>query len=201
MLERKNKFRAIFIGAILLLGAGMPPSCADESITFGPRETKIEGSIKYLALGNYTAHFKDFKGQVIWDENSRQVRSVYLNITAASIKSEHPRYDRLALSRRLLYARRYPKIIFKSDKIIRDGSGYKVEGVLEMRGIKRRMLFPFKAGIAIDEETKRKILEIRGRWVINRKDFNIIWNKYLDQGGVLVSDDFIVDWGIRAYIK
>ena len=70
---------------------------------------------------------------------------------------------------------------------MQDASGYKVQGVLEMHGVKRRMIFPFK----------REGLDIKGSWNINRKDFNIIWSKTLDHGGVLVGDIFTVDWGLR----
>ncbi len=70
-----------------------------------------------------------------------------------------------------------------------------------MHGIKRRMIFPFKVKMMVDRDTHWKLFDLQGRWNINRKDFNIIWNKYLDRGGVLVSDIFTVNWGIRAYIK
>ena len=175
-------------------------SYAEGIITFGPRETKIEGSIKYTVIGQYNAHFDIFKGRIIVDGGSQKVQSVYLEIEAGSIRSRHPWCDKLARSRRLLNTARYPKIIFKSDKIMFDESGYKVKGVLEMHGIKKRMIFPFESRIITDQNSGRKILVLKGSWDIDRKDFNIIWNKYLDQGGLVVSDEFTVDWGIRAYI-
>ena len=62
------------------------------------------------------------------------------------------------------------------------------------------MIFPFKVIIIIDQRTKRKLLDLKGTWIINRKDFNIIWNKYLDQGGIVVGDILTVDWGIKVVI-
>ena len=201
MLKRTMKsFIFIFFTLTTFLGMGISRSPAQGVVIFGPQETKIEGSIKYSVLGRYTVHFNNFKGRIILDEKPQRVRSVYLEINAASLKSNHPWYDKLARSRRLLNAARYPKIIFKSDKILQDAGGYQVKGVLEMHGIRRRMIFPFKAEI-IGQNSQWKLLDIKGSWNIDRKDFNIIWNKYLDHGGIVVSDVFTVNWGIRAYIK
>ena len=194
------KFWIVFLGFVIFGGIGTGQSYAAEVISFGPHETRIEGTIKYSVIGRYTAHFNSFEGRIVLDEKSQRVQSVYLEIDAASIKSNHPWYDKLARSRRLLGARRYPKIIFKSDKILQDAGGYQVKGVLEMHGIRRRMIFPFKAEI-IGQNSQWKLLDIKGSWNIDRKDFNIIWNKYLDHGGIVVSDVFTVNWGIRAYIK
>jgi hypothetical protein len=70
-----------------------------------------------------------------------------------------------------------------------------------MHGIKRKMIFPFKVGIIVDQKAEPKLLDLQGSWNIDRKDFNIIWNKYLDHGGILVSDIFTVNWGIRTYLN
>jgi polyisoprenoid-binding protein YceI len=193
-----RKFLALFFGFTILIAMAAGRSYAGEIITFGPQETEIEGSIKYSVIGRYIAHFNSFKGRIAWDERSQRLLSVYLEIDAGSIKSNHLWCDKLARSRRLLNTARYPKIIFKSDKIIQDQSGYKVKGVLEMHGIKRRMIFPFESKMIIDRDTKRKWLELKGSWNIDRKDFNIIWNRYLDHGGIVVSDIFTVNWGIKA---
>jgi polyisoprenoid-binding protein YceI len=199
-LNRQNKILVFFIGINILFGTSMARSYAEGTITFGPRQGKIEGSIPYSIIGKYRAGFSVFKGRITLDDHWQKVRSVYLEIEASSIRSKHPGCDKVARSRRLLNAARYPKIIFKSDKIIHDESGYKVNGILEMHGIKRRMTFSFKAVFILDPETKGESLDLKGTWRINRKDFNIIWNKYLDHGGIIVGDYLTVDWGIKADI-
>lgn len=201
MLKIQMKNLAVLFGLTVFLGMGAGQSRAGEMITFGPQETKVEGSITYSLIGKYIAHFNSFQGKITLGERSQRPESVYLNIEAASIQSNHPRCDKIARSRRLLYAARYPNIIFKSDKIIHDENGYQVNGVLEMHGIKRRMAFPFQVEVINDQQTNRKWLDLKGIWNINRKDFNIIWNKYLDHGGILVSDIFTVKWGITVFIK
>src|SRR5665213_1830792 len=97
----------VFFVLTASFGMDIHQSFARETVTFGPRETKIEGSIKYTVLGRYISHFNSFKGRITLDERSQQVQSVYLNIEAGSIQSNHPWFDKMARSRRLLYTRRY----------------------------------------------------------------------------------------------
>lgn len=174
-----------------------PPARAAEGFSLGPDNTLITGSIAYAVLGKYKAHFKVFHGNVSLEKSSGQVQSVDVEIQAASIKSNCPNCDRAARSRRLLNTIRYPKIIFKSDKIWKVVGQYKVLGVLEMHGVRKRIGFPFTVKVYEDPERHLRSIDLKGQWRLNRKDFNIKWNRYLDHGGVLVGDTFTVDWWIR----
>jgi len=198
IVNMKNTY--ILFWFVFFLGAGIVGSYGDEVIAVGPQDTKIEGSIKYSVIGRYRAEFNNFKGRVILDDHLQKVESVYLEIEVRSIHSNCLWCDKFARSRRLLNALRYPKIIFKSEGIIRDNKAYRVTGILDMHGIKRRMTFPFSVKVMTDQRTKHKILNLTGNWSINRKNFNIVWNKFLDRGGVLVGDNFTVNWRIKAIL-
>ena len=171
------------------------------SVVFGPEETKINGSIKYSVIGKYIAHFNKFKGRIGINEKTNIVESVYLEIDTATIESDCRWCDRIVRSPQLLAAEKYPKIIFTSQKIIKDKADWKVMGFLEMHGVKSEVVFPFQVKILTNASSQEKILNVSGHWEINRKDFNIIWNKLLDHGGVLVGDYINVDWGIKTGIK
>ena len=185
---------------LMLLGTGPRCSWARQTIAFGPQETSIDGSIPYTVIGSYKARFRDFKGRIVLDVKPLIIRSVDLEIEVKSLVSNSAWCDKLALSRRLLNAARYPKIIFRSSQIIRDETGYKVKGFLEMHGITRALTFPFDAVIMHDPINKRKVLVLHGTWVLDRKKFNIVWSRYLDHGGVVVGDDLTVSWSIRAAV-
>lgn len=186
---------------VLIGGMGIGQSHAQAIVTFGPKEAKIMGSIPYSVIGQYRAYFRVFKGRMALDKDSGRVLSVYLGIEARSIKSNCPWCDKIARSRELLNTARYPKIIFQSERIMQDERGYKVKGILGMHGVNRRVTFPFKVEVMIDQKTKRRWLDLKGRWSINRKDFNIIWNKSLERIGIGVRDNFTVDWRIKVYMN
>ncbi len=196
MFKGPRKFIFLFVITVML-GLGTGFSQAKEVMPLGPRNTKIEGSIPYTVIGKYEARFNDFRGWVALEDNLQKVQSVYLEIQAGSIKSNCPSCDKIARSRRLLNTVRYPKIIFKSDRITLNKNGYKVEGVLDMHGIKRKIDFPFKIKIMNDHSDKHRTIVIHGVWSLNRKQFNIIWSRRLDQNGLVVGDILTVNWEIR----
>ena len=185
---------------LVLLGLGIPSAQAGGEIIFGPQETKIKGSIKYSVIGRYIAGFKSFQGKVTLDNNDHQIRSVDLEIDAGSIESNCKWCDNIVRSDQLLAVKKYPKIIFTSDEIIQNKSDYTVKGTLEMHGVKKRVSFPFQAQVVSAKDSSTKMMEVKGEWKINRKDFKIICNKVLEQGGVLVGNYITVNWGITAEI-
>lgn len=69
-----------------------------------------------------------------------------------------------------------------------------------MHGLKKEMEFPFKVEIEFDEDKKQKLLTVDGEWLINRKDFDIVWSKILDKGGIMVGNYVAVVWGIKSLI-
>jgi len=180
---------------VVVLIMATASSYAFDVIEFGPKETRISGMIKYSVIGKYKASFDAFKGKISVDELSHDVRSVYLEIQVSSIDSNCRWCDGIVRSRQLLYTEKYPQIIFKSNEIIREGADYRVQGTLQMHGVTKSMTFPFKVNIV--EERHKNFLDLNGTWVINRKDFGVIWSALFDRGGILVGDNITVDWGIR----
>jgi polyisoprenoid-binding protein YceI len=190
-----KKSKSVFLfSLIVLFGTNIGQSFAQGVITFGPEEASIDGSIPYSVLGHYRARFTDFKGRLTLDKNLQRIQSVYLKIQVNSIHSNCPWCDKIVRSKRLLNTARYPEIIFKSYKVIQDKGMYKVKGVLEMHGVKKKIIFPFKVEISNDQKAGQEMLNLKGSWTINRKDFHVIWSKLLDRGGVLVGDNFTVHW-------
>ncbi len=200
-MNKNQRFSVIFLFLIFFLMKGSIQSYALGLVEFGPKETQIKGSIKYSVIGRYNAQFSSFQGKITIDERSNFIQSVDLEIEAASIKSDCQWCDKIVRSEQLLATDKFSKIIFMSDEIIKNELDYTVKGVLEMHGVKRRVSFPFQAQILNNKDSTQKTLDIKGRWQINRKNFKIVWNKVLDQGGVLVGNFITVDWGIKAELE
>jgi polyisoprenoid-binding protein YceI len=169
------------------------PSTASSfvSVEVGPDEAQIKASIRYTVIGRYNAEFENYKGNIAIDWENDDIRSVDLIIDAASIFSNCDWCDKIVRSKQLLYVEEYPQIIFRSDEIIKNTDGYQVKGILDLHGEQRELSFPFQVSRAEDQ------LIAKGQWIIERKEFKIIWNKLLDKGGVLVGNTITVDWEIN----
>jgi len=185
------------LAMIILAGLSMPrplAAYADVTYTFSCPESSINGAISYSVIGMYRSIFKECSGKIVYDTRHKQFKSVELSIITASIKSSCKWCDDIVRSEKALNAAAFPAITFKSADFENKEDGFWVLGAFDLHGITKnlRSRFDFK-------EENNHTLFIKGMWKFNRKNFNIIWNKFLDHGGILVGDYFTVDWQVKAH--
>ncbi len=167
---------------------------ADSNYVFSCPESSIKGGIPYSVIGMYSSIYKECSGKIIFDDQSRQIKSVNFNIKTSSIESNCKWCDEIVRSNKVLDVTKYPAINFKSINLEnKDGISW-VQGSFDLHGVTRNMRSSFEF-----TEDKNNTLLVSGVWKINRKDFNIIWNKLLDHGGILVGDFITVNWQVKAY--
>ena len=171
---------------------------AQEVYVIQPKQSTIEGSIRYTVIGKYRARFTDFGGTITYDRGQWDRSSVTLRIKTKSLRSQYPTLDGIVLSKRLLDAGRFPEIFFQSHSVKRRAERYWVEGTLDFHGEKKTLAFPFRLEEPRADQHGALTLRAQGRWIIRRKDFEVIWSKILDHGGIIVGDHIVVDWEIFA---
>ncbi len=130
---------------------------------------------------------------IIYDQLQKQVKSVELQIKTKSIHSECQWCDKIVISKQLLDAEKYSSIVFEGKDFKKDSEGFWVKGSISLHGVKKELNSKFFL-----EENTDGTLNLKGKWVLRRKDFKIVWSNILDHGGVLVGDHITVDWEIRA---
>ncbi len=172
---------------------------AQQKYTVDPTQSTIEGSIKYTLIGRYKAHFEEFTGGIHFDPQNLTKTSVVLKVKTKSIKSRFPKLDRMVLSPRLLNAHEFPEMIFESKSIEERNGKYYVTGIFNLRGIKKEMTLPFSIEGPFIDKKGRGYLIASGKWLINRKAFNFVWNKFLDKGGIIVGNTITLDWKMMAF--
>lgn len=190
--------RIVLLFTLLIGIVAGPAAAASKEYRFDQEASHLEGAIKYAVVGTYEARFGEFEGTLHFDERRIENSTVELRVHTDSIRSRYPRLDRIVRSPRLLDAAAYPYITFKSRSIRKVPEGYQIDGRVQLHSITKDFTFnfvfegPYRAG----DET---YIRANGQWIINRKDFDIIWNRWLDHGGVVVGDNITVDWEILAF--
>lgn len=86
--------------------------------------------------------FKQMKGTVNFDEKDLAGSSFELSIDVASISTGNGMKNKKALTKEWFDAGNYPKIKFKSTKIVKTEKGYQVHGHMHMKGVKRFRKIP-----------------------------------------------------------
>ena len=163
-----------------------------------PLVSQIKGSIHYSVIGKYEARFTAFLGTIVFDPKDLEHSLVNLKVKVASLHSKFSRLDRIVISPRLLDAKRYPWITFEGRSLARVNDHFEITADVTMHGITRRLTFPFQMQGPTKDSKGNVFLLAKGTWIIRRKDFSVIWNKVLDQGGIIVGDHVTVDWDITA---
>ncbi|MFI5271968.1 MAG: YceI family protein [Ktedonobacterales bacterium] len=151
--------------------------------------SQIGFSVKHMMVSTVRGQFTRFAGTVALDEQQPERSHVEVTIDPQSINTSDEKRDGHLRAADFFEVEKYPEIRFSSTQVERSGDDeYRVTGDLTMRGVTR----PVTLEVTLDGQSRdlqgqrRAGFSIRG--AINRKDFGLVWNVALEQGGVLVSD-------------
>jgi polyisoprenoid-binding protein YceI len=132
------------------------------------------------------------------DPNNVENSSVEVSIDVNSIDTKDEKRDEHLRSPDFLDAANHPAITFKSKKIEEKGDQYVAVGDLTIRGVTKQVELPFELNGPITNPWGQQVLGVEIDFKLNRKDFKVNWNKTLDSGGVVVSDDVKVEINLEA---
>lgn len=111
--------------------------------------------------------FKKFSGTVRFDEADLASSKFDATIDVASINTGNALMNKHARGEEWFDAAKYPKIKFTSSKIEKSGTGYKVTGQLEIKGVRKEVSFPF----TFEKSGNSGIF--KAKFNINKNDYNV----------------------------
>ncbi len=118
-----------------------------------------------------------------------------VSIETASIDTREAKRDAHLKSPDFFDATKFPALTFKSTKIEKAGKGkFKVTGDLTMHGITKPLVLAVEGPSApMKDPFGRTVRGVMATGKLDRKDWGMTWNKALDTGGVLLSDEVKLD--------
>ncbi len=159
-----------------------------------PAHSQIGFSVKHLMVSNVKGDFKKFDGKFNYDSAKKEVKDIDVIIDTESIETGVADRDAHLKGGDFFDAKKYPKLIFKSQKaeLTPDGKITKVKGMLTMRD----KTLPVTLDVTNNGEVEFmgvKKVGFSASTKVNRKDWGLAWNKALDKGGVAVSDEVTIN--------
>lgn len=174
------------LAALLLSG---PATAAVETYNIDAGHSNVGFSVRHLVSKTH-GRFAVYDGTIAFDPADHTTAVVNLEIDAASINTDSEKRDGHLKTGDFFEVEKYPKISFKSTgvKPLTADTGV-LTGDLTMKGITKPVELQYTIlGIAPGPRGGKVLgLEATGR--INRKDFNVLWNRDLDKGATLLGDD------------
>jgi polyisoprenoid-binding protein YceI len=186
--------------AVVALVAALPALAlaAEQTYSFDPSHSSMGFRVRHL-MSKVAGNFGSFTGELRMDPADLAKGSVSLEIDASSIDTANEKRDGHLKSADFFAADSFPKITFKSTKVTSKSEDHLlVDGLLTMRGVTKPVTLDVVYGGMMTDPwgNTRTGFDVTGK--VNRKDFGILWNKTLDQGGTLLGEDVDLVISIEA---
>lgn len=176
--------------AVLGLAALIAPAAlAADTWSIDRAHSEVSFQVRHIVT-NVRGSFKEFEGTIVTDAARPEASSVEFKIKAASIDTQNEKRDQHLRTPDFFAVEQFPEITFKSTAVKPTGQdSFDVTGNLTMRGVTRQVVLPVKFLGAMKDPWGGEKAGFELGTTLNRKDYGINWNKAMDQGGFLLSDD------------
>lgn len=158
-------------------------------------------TVRHMMVTNVSGAFGKLAGTVEFDPANPSASKIDVTIEAASVDTRNPKRDEHLRSADFFDVANHPTITFRSTKVERTGQDrYRVTGNLTIRGVTKEVTLEVETTPEIQAQgTARFGASATTR--INRKDFGVNWDRRLDTGGVVVSDEVRINIDVALIRK
>ena len=190
------KFRTLAVAAILVTASSL---FAAEPFAVDKVHSEATFQIRHM-MSKVSGKFDDFSGKINIDRAKPSASSVEFTIKAASINTGNADRDKDLRGPNFFDVDKNPEITFKSSTIVpsKKKDVYDVTGDLTMHGVTKKITIPVESGGFGKDPWGNERTGFSVTTTLNRKDYGINWNKALDNGGFLLSDDVTINVNLEA---
>ncbi len=167
---------------------------AVDTYTLNDAHSSFSFSVKHMMLNNVVGQFDKFSGTIDYSPTDLANSKANITIDTASIDTHVDKRDNHLRSADFFDAAKYPTITFVSTKFTPTA----ITGNLTMKGLAQTVTVPVTIVGPVKNMMGGQSIGLTGSVVINRQNWGISWNKAMDTGGVVVSDEVTLNISIEA---
>ena len=118
--------------------------------------------------------FRDFTAEIHYDRRDASKSRVSFDVKTATIDTKNESRDKTLRSEHFLHARKYPKLSFRSVRVVPRGANVAdVTGDLTIRGVTRRITVPVRLIGTSKQDSGRELAGFETQFRINRHAFGV----------------------------
>lgn len=191
------------LGCALLVGTAVLASSfvSADDYSIDKSHSSIGFSAKHLMVSKTTGHFSDYDGSITFDPNNLEASKINITVQSASIDTNMEKRDAHLKNADFLDVEKFPEITFVSKSITKTDDAYQLTGDLTIKGVTKEISVPAEISGPINSPMGGSVIGIESNFKINRQDYGVTWNKAMDNGGLVVSDEVNVGVSIEANKK
>ena len=155
-----------------------------------PNHSTVGFSVKHMVATTVRGQFTKFSSTVTWNKEDLAKSSVELKVDPASINTNNEKRDGHLKSPDFFDMQACPEMSFRSRKIDKPGEKYKVIGDLTMHCVTRPITLEASfTDQPIKSPSGTSVYPASATGKLKRSEWGLTWNKVLETGGAVVSDD------------
>lgn len=191
----------IALSAALVGALSLPALAGTTTYQIDPRHSSAEFAVTHMMISKVRGEFHGVNGTIVYDDQDVSKSSVNVVIDATTVDTQEPDRDKDLKSPNFFDVAKYPTITFKSTKVEKSGDGLKITGDLTIHGVTKSVVL----SATVPQPARKDPWGLQrtaasATTKINRQDYGVTWNKTLDGGGVLVSDDVNITLDVEMVI-
>lgn len=184
----------------LLLLLAMPVYAKDFELI--KEHSKIAFDVDYMLMTKVEGQFKDYKGFFTLNNSENDITNIKITVDAETVDTNDAKRDFHLRGHEFFFVASYPEITFESPGPIKLEVGKKlvIGGYLTMRGIKRPLILEgvYKGKLKDPWGKDNYFFTLSGE--LDRKTYGIVWNKSMDNGGLLIGDTIRISITVQAQV-
>jgi polyisoprenoid-binding protein YceI len=193
---------AALVAGVVLAGAGTvaPAGAAPETYKIDTGHSTVGFQIRHL-VSKVNGRFSKFDGTITFDPANPTQGAVVVNVDPATINTDNERRDKHLKSPDFFDVEKFPAMKFVSKSVkMKDENEGTLFGELTMKGITKPVALDFEIdGVGVGPRGG-PVAGFSAKGKINRKDYEILWNRTLDKGGAMLGDDVTILLNVEAVV-
>ncbi len=163
-----------------------------------PDHSVIEFRVTHMVISHTAGRFMDYHGFVVMDAEANTFKTIEATIQTASINTNQEKRDTHLRNSDFLDAVQFPTMTYKMTRYQKTGKTYTVVGNLTLRGVTKEVTLTGSLNGVTKDPWGNTRAGFTADGTVNRKDFGMVWNKTLDNGGLVVGDEVQIHLDIEC---
>ncbi len=182
--------KRVVLSIVVLFASTVPGILNASSWNIDSENSNIQFKVKRFMFSSVSGSFSDINGTVILAGDDVTKAAVSATIQAGSLKTGSSKMDVHLKSPDFFDVFKYPLVTFNSKQVKKaDDGNLKLTGDLTIRGITREIELHVQApGPEEKDPLGNTRVRISAKAGIKRKDFGLSVNKFLNPGGIMISN-------------
>jgi polyisoprenoid-binding protein YceI len=152
--------------------------------------SQVQFTVIHMLVSEVTGRFNEFDATLTQVSPDFAGSTLEATIKTASVNTENEMRDKHLRSDDFFNAEKFPLITFRSTSFEKTGEKtYTITGNLTIRDVTKRVVLDAKYTGQVTDSYGIVRTGFKATTTIKRSDFGVKWNKAIEAGGVVVSDD------------